>query len=81
MPKCNFCGEQIARGTGKMFVFSNGKILNFCSNKCEKNTFKLGRKPLRVKWTEAYHKEKVISGRADKNKAKAETSSVEASAE
>jgi len=57
MPKCNFCGVSINKGTGKMFVYSNGKVLNFCSMKCEKNLFKLNRKPLQVKWTEAYRKE------------------------
>ncbi len=40
-----------------MFVYSNGKVLNFCSMKCEKNLFKLNRKPLQIKWTEAYRKE------------------------
>ncbi len=52
----------MAKGTGKMFVFNSGKILYFCANKCEKNMLKLGRKPLRVKWTEAYRKEKGSDG-------------------
>ena len=56
MPKCTFCGESIERGTGKIFVYANGKVINFCSNKCEKNLLKLKRKPLKVKWTEAYRK-------------------------
>jgi len=43
---------------GKMFVYVSGKVVYFCSTKCEKNVFKLGRKPLRVKWTEAYRKVK-----------------------
>lgn len=58
MPKCTFCGNSIEKGTGKMFVFVSGKVNYFCSNKCEKNLFKLKRKPLRIKWTEAYRKEK-----------------------
>ncbi|MBI4981233.1 hypothetical protein HZC30_06810 [Candidatus Woesearchaeota archaeon] len=62
MPKCSFCGNQLAKGTGKMVVFNSGKILYFCANKCEKNMLKLGRKPLRVKWTEAYRKEKGSDG-------------------
>jgi len=57
MPKCSFCGVSIPKGTGKMFVFNSGKINNYCSNKCEKNQLKLGRKPLNVRWTEAYRKE------------------------
>ncbi|MBI4983147.1 50S ribosomal protein L24e [Candidatus Woesearchaeota archaeon] len=58
MPKCAFCGLSIERGTGKMFVYVSGKVVYFCSGKCEKNLFKLSRKPLRTKWTEAYRKEK-----------------------
>lgn len=58
MPKCHFCGSLIKKGTGKMFVLVSGKILYFCSRKCEKNLLKLKRKPLETKWTEVYHKEK-----------------------
>lgn len=72
MPKCVFCGKPIDRGTGKMFVYNNGKVVYFCSNKCEKNTFKLKRKPLRVKWTEAYRKEKAVSGKVERSKNKEE---------
>ena len=50
MAKCSFCEEDIEKGTGKIFVFKTGKILNFCSNKCEKNMLKLNRKPLQTKW-------------------------------
>ena len=57
MPRCNFCGVSINKGTGKMFVFASGKISNFCSNKCEKNMLKLKRKPLRTRWTEFFRKE------------------------
>ncbi len=57
MPKCEFCGLSISKGTGKMFIFSSGKVINFCSRKCEKNLLKLKRKPLKTPWTEAYRKE------------------------
>ncbi|MBT4651659.1 50S ribosomal protein L24e [Candidatus Woesearchaeota archaeon] len=57
MPRCNFCGESIKKGTGKIFVFTNGKVFNFCSSKCEKNTLKLKRKPLRIRWTELFRNE------------------------
>lgn len=57
MPKCSFCGVSIPKGTGKMYVFTSGKINYYCAKKCEKNHLKLGRKPLKVKWTEAYRKE------------------------
>ncbi|MBS3140166.1 ribosomal protein L24e family protein [Candidatus Woesearchaeota archaeon] len=63
MAKCTFCGQQIERGTGKMFVYVSGKIAYFCSNKCEKNLHKLKRKPLQTRWTQAYRAE---HGKKDK---------------
>ena len=57
MAKCAFCGIEIPKGTGKMFVYANGKIIYFCKSKCEKNLMDLKRKPLTVKWTEYYRKE------------------------
>ena len=48
--KCSFCNENIEQGTGKMFVKDDGKIFYFCSSKCEKNMFKLGREPKHVDW-------------------------------
>ncbi|MBL7100355.1 MAG: 50S ribosomal protein L24e [Nanoarchaeota archaeon] len=56
MAKCSFCGERIEKGTGKLFVFKTGKVLHFCSSKCEKNTLKLKRKPRNFKWTKHYKK-------------------------
>ncbi|HDM43757.1 50S ribosomal protein L24e [Candidatus Woesearchaeota archaeon] len=50
MPKCSFCGSKLKTGTGKMFVKRDGKILYFCSKKCEKNMLKLKRNPSKVKW-------------------------------
>ncbi len=57
MPKCSFCGISIPLGTGKTYVYTSGKLNYFCTNKCEKNMIQLKRKPLKVKWTEAYRKE------------------------
>ena len=51
MAKCSFCGDDIEKGTGKMYVKKDGKILHFCSRKCEKNMLKLKRKPTKLKWT------------------------------
>lgn len=48
---CSFCGNQINKGTGKKYVQNDGKVLDFCSNKCEKNRVKLGRVARKVKWT------------------------------
>lgn len=50
MAKCSFCKTEIPRGTGKMHVKNDGRILYFCSNKCSKNLLKLKRKPADQKW-------------------------------
>jgi large subunit ribosomal protein L24e len=71
MANCSFCKCLITPGTGKIFAMNDGKILNFCSNKCEKNHFKLGRKARFLKWTGAFMKgtvkvaEKKVEGQAD----------------
>jgi len=56
MAKCTFCGNNIEKGTGKMLVKTDGKVFNFCSNKCEKNLIKLKRKPLVTKWSKLFKK-------------------------
>jgi large subunit ribosomal protein L24e len=53
--KCTFCGKEIPRGTGKMYVKKDARILYFCSMKCEKNLLKLHRKPRTTEWTNEYH--------------------------
>ena len=58
MAKCSFCGDTLEQGTGIMFVKNDGKILYFCSSKCKKNMLELSRKPIRMKWTKYYKKEK-----------------------
>ena len=68
MVKCSFCARQIEKGTGKIFVTKAGKILNFCANKCEKNMFKLKRKPSNLKW--------VTSKKKTKSKIGTETSEI-----
>lgn len=54
MTKCDFCGTEITKGTGKIYVKKDGKVLNFCSNKCEKNMLVLKRKPRTTNWTKEY---------------------------
>jgi len=61
MAKCSFCDIEIRKSTGKMLVKNSGKIFFFCTNKCEKNMFKLKRKPIKTKWTGLFHKEKKAS--------------------
>ena len=56
--RCSFCGNVAKRGTGTLFVKKSGKIMFFCSKKCEKNELKLGRKPRNVRWTRSFRKEK-----------------------
>ncbi|MFH0876563.1 MAG: 50S ribosomal protein L24e [archaeon] len=63
MPKCSFCGVDIEPGTGKMFVKKDAKIIYFCSNKCEKNMFKLGRKPRHITWTVEHKEGKKVVGK------------------
>ena len=58
MVKCSFCGHEVEKGTGKMFVKTDGKILNFCARKCEKNMLVLKRKARDLKWTKHYIKKK-----------------------
>ena len=50
MSNCSFCKSEIEAGTGKMLVRNNGKVLWFCSRKCEKNMLKLKRNPAKLKW-------------------------------
>ncbi|MBS3139144.1 50S ribosomal protein L24e [Candidatus Woesearchaeota archaeon] len=59
MVRCTFCDENIRAGTGKMFVFKDGKISRFCGMKCEKNSLKLGRTAARLKWTNTNRKKRV----------------------
>ncbi len=56
MVKCTFCRYNIEPGTGTMYVKTDGKVLNFCSMKCEKNMLKLGRNSRFLKWTKAFEK-------------------------
>lgn len=50
MANCIFCNTKIEKGTGKMFVYKTGKVVHFCSSKCEKNMMDLGRKARNLKW-------------------------------
>ena len=49
--KCTFCGNALLQGTGKMYVKTDGKILYFCTMRCEKSMIKLDRKPRETRWT------------------------------
>lgn len=66
MVNCTFCGDAIKPGTGKMLALKDGKIQYFCTMKCEKNLWKLNRKPRTTKWTKAHAVQKAadIAARA-----------------
>ena len=55
MAKCTFCGNDIEKGTGVMYVEKTGKVHHYCSSKCERNV-DLGRKPKHVRWTQEFKK-------------------------
>jgi len=54
MSHCSFCGNNIEKGSGKMFVKSDGAIMFYCNSKCEKNSRIRDKK--KVKWTGEYRK-------------------------
>ena len=57
MAKCNFCNKIVKQGRGMISIASDGRVINFCSGKCEKN-FKLGRDPRKVNWVRKQKKKK-----------------------
>jgi len=54
MTKCVFCGKEESPYKGVNLIKNDGSMNFLCSSKCGKNTLKLGRDRVRVKWTEAY---------------------------
>lgn len=67
MVKCSFCGNDLKKGTGEMFVKKEGTVFFFCSGKCQKNLLNLGRSPHKTLWTATHAKEKAL-GRKEKKK-------------
>ena len=53
MAECAFCGKEMDKGTGKLLIKNDGKLVYFCSTKCEKNMLQLKRKPREHQWTKA----------------------------
>ena len=56
MVNCSFCGTEMQKATGKMYVKNNGQVVYFCKSKCEKNMMKLGRDARKFKWTTSFVK-------------------------
>lgn len=54
--ECNFCGNVVEPGTGKLYIKKDGTRFTFCSGKCQINHLGLKRVARRVKWTGHYQK-------------------------
>jgi len=54
MVKCVFCGRDEQPHKGLHLILNVGTVAYYCSNKCRKNAFKLGRDKRALKWTEAF---------------------------
>ncbi|MBM3281881.1 MAG: 50S ribosomal protein L24e [Candidatus Diapherotrites archaeon] len=69
---CSFCGKNIPRGTGFMFVRKTGQVYTFCSRKCEHNMIHLERQSRKTRWTKEFAKTKAsnLSIREHAQKAK-----------
>lgn len=68
--KCTFCGYDIEKGTGKIKIMKDGKVVNLCGTKCEKNMFKLGRVARETPWTAEYKAVKQMRMSTAANQAK-----------
>ena len=49
--ECSFCGKEIPKGTGYMYVKKDGTTYYFCSRKCRKNQINLKRVGKKTLWT------------------------------
>ena len=47
---CDYCGSDIEPGTGTLYVHVDGRVVHFCSSKCENNA-ELGRASRDLEWT------------------------------
>lgn len=75
--KCAFCGNELPKGRGIMYVKKDGKILYFDKRKCFNNYMKLKRSPTKTRWTKYAHieKERLKKAREKKKKQKQPKSS------
>ena len=64
MVKCVFCGKEKSPHKGIHLIKNDGSVSYFCSSKCRRNVLNLGRDRRKIRWTEAFHKER------EKNRAK-----------
>lgn len=71
MVKCSFCGNEIAKGTGMMYVKDDASMFYFDRRKCRVSLLKFHRNPRKVRWTLQFVKGASAHGRTDARPAKA----------
>jgi large subunit ribosomal protein L24e len=78
--KCSFCGKEIKRGHGILYVKKDGSLIYFDDGKCQINMLELGRKAAKLKWARAGVIGKPTSQKSDKSVAKAAAKAMKAEA-
>jgi len=48
--RCSFCGKNVPKGFGILYVRTDGSTYFFCSSKCRKSMINLSRTPRKIKW-------------------------------
>lgn len=69
--KCVFCSKSQEPGKGIIFVYSDNRVIYFCSSKCRRN-FKLKRDPKKIKWSRQIEKKERTDAFVKKKEVKAE---------
>jgi large subunit ribosomal protein L24e len=78
--KCSFCGKEIKRGQGILYVKKDGSLIYFDDGKCQANMLDLGRKAAKLKWARAGAIGRPSGTKSDKSVAKAAAKAVKAEA-
>jgi large subunit ribosomal protein L24e len=78
--RCSFCGKEIKRGQGILYVKKDGTLIYFDDGKCQVNMLVLKRKAAKLKWARAGAIGRPISTKSDKSVAKAAAKAVKAEA-
>ena len=78
--KCSFCGKEIKKGQGILYVKKDGSLIYFDDGKCQTNMLDLGRKAGKLKWARAGAIGRPTSQKSDKSMAKAAAKAMKAEA-
>ncbi|VVB74045.1 50S ribosomal protein L24e [uncultured archaeon] len=78
--KCSFCGKEIKRGQGILYVKKDGSLIYFDDGKCQTNMLDLGRKAAKLKWARAGAIGRPTGQKTDRSVAKAAAKAVKAEA-